>query len=364
MNLKPIVIVLSLLAVNISMAQNRVTTIPANDSNVRYTGRTMVNSDNSVSFDWSGTYFETIFTGGYCAVRVSDSRKNYYNLFIDGEFIRVVTTHGKDSTIVLAKGLAGKQHLLRMQKRSEAEQGRTTVHSFDLEKGASLVSYFPSRARHIEFIGNSITAGYGTEGKVKTEPFKAETENCNLAYGAIISRYFDADYTFIAHSGRGAVRNYGDKNRVSKNTMRERMMNTFDEDSTFKWDFKGYKPDLIVINLGSNDFSTNPHPLREEFLGAYSEILLRLRGVYGADVPVLCVAPPKGPAFDFIRDFVRDSKDAKLGFAAYLNGVYNDGSDQGSSGHPNYEGQKKIAMNLIPYISTLTGWPLTGKVIE
>ncbi len=76
------------------------------------------------------------------------------------------------------------------------------------------------------------------------------------------------------------MRNYGDKNRVSKNTMRERMMNTFDEDSTFKWDFKGYKPDLIVINLGSNDFSTNPHPLREEFL-AYSEILLRLRGVYG-----------------------------------------------------------------------------------
>ncbi len=76
-----------------------------------------------------------------------------------------MTTHGKDSTIVLAKGLAGKQHLLRMQKRSEAEQGRTTVHSFDLEKGASLVSYFPSRARHIEFIGNSITAGYGTEGK-------------------------------------------------------------------------------------------------------------------------------------------------------------------------------------------------------
>ena len=33
------------------------------------------------------------------------------------------------------------------------------------------------------------------------------------------------------------------------------MLNTFDEDLTHKWNFKEYRPDLVVINLGSNDFN-------------------------------------------------------------------------------------------------------------
>ena len=60
-------------------------------------------------------------------------------------------------------------------------------------------------SRHIEFIGNSLTCGYGVEGKDRSEPYKAETENCNLSYATIIARYFNADYTLIAHSGRGVT---------------------------------------------------------------------------------------------------------------------------------------------------------------
>ena len=75
-------------------------------------------------------------------------------------------------------------------------------------------------SRHIEFIGNSLTCGYGVEGKDRSEPYKAETENCNLSYATIIARYFNADYTLIAHSGRGVVRNYGDSVRISAVTMK------------------------------------------------------------------------------------------------------------------------------------------------
>ena len=34
-------------------------------------------------------------------------------------------------------------------------------------------------------------------------------EFADLSYATIIARYFNADYTLIAHSGRGVVRNYG-----------------------------------------------------------------------------------------------------------------------------------------------------------
>lgn len=221
--------------------------------------------------------------------------------------------------------------------------------------------------RHIEFIGNSLTCGYGTEGLSKDEPFKPQTENCNKAYACIIARYFGADYTLIAHSGRGAARNYGDKNATSQNTMADRVANTFDEAAEPAWDFAAspYRPDLVVINLGSNDFSTLPHPSRDEFAAAYTRILQTLRGAYGDEMPILCVAPRVSePAFTYIRDLCQSGVVPNLHFAAILPGYCNDGSELGSSAHPNYAGHRKMAMLLIPYVSTLTGWEAEIKPIE
>ncbi len=349
---------------NNRIVTRRVKRVNASDPNIRYTGRTVVEKDGSVSFDWSGTYVEFTFTGGYLAMRVSDTKKNYYNLFVNGEQVSTITTFGNDSLIVLARNLKKGKNVIRLQKRTEAEQGKTTIHAFIVKPKGDILPINIKRDRHIEFIGNSITAGFGTEGLAKDEPFKPETQNCNLAFGAIISRYFNADYTFIAHSGWGAVRNYGDPERVSKTSMKDKMLQTYDMYEAPKWNFYDYKPDLVVINLGSNDFSTKPHPLKEEFIGAYAQIISQLREKYG-DIPILCVAPARrGMAFEYIKEFCEGSNDVNLHFTAYLYGIYNNDGDLGSVGHPNYQGQKKIAHNLIPYISTITGWELSDKVIE
>ena len=224
MNRRLIFAVLALLCAGAVSAQKR-TEAPAASSEVRYVGRTQTNGGD-VSFDWSGTCFECRFTGGSLAMRVSDTKKNYYNLTVDGRDAGVVTTFGTDSVVVLAEKLGRGEHTVRMQKRTEGEQGRTTIHAFLLDRGRRLLPAAPAPGRHIEFIGNSLTCGYGTEGLSKDEPFKPQTENCNKAYACIIARYFGADYTLIAHSGRGAARNYGDKNTTSQNTMADRIANT------------------------------------------------------------------------------------------------------------------------------------------
>ena len=345
MNRRLIFAVLALLCAGAVSAQER-TEAPAASSEVR---------------------FECRFTGGSLAMRVSDTKKNYYNLTVDGRDAGVVTTFGTDSVVVLAEKLGRGEHTVRMQKRTEGEQGRTTIHAFLLDRGRRLLPAAPAPGRHIEFIGNSLTCGYGTEGLSKDEPFKPQTENCNKAYACIIARYFGADYTLIAHSGRGAARNYGDKNTTSQNTMADRIANTFDEAAEPAWDFAAspYRPDLVVINLGSNDFSTLPHPSRDEFAAAYTRILQTLRGAYGDEMPILCVAPRVSePAFTYIRDLCQSGVVPNLHFAAILPGYCNDGSELGSSAHPNYAGHRKMAMLLIPYVSTLTGWEAEIKPIE
>ena len=171
--------VLALLCAGAVSAQKR-TEAPAASSEVRYVGRTQTNGGD-VSFDWSGTSFECRFTGGSLAMRVSDTKKNYYNLTVDGRDAGVVTTFGTDSVVVLAEKLGRGEHTVRMQKRTEGEQGRTTIHAFLLDRGGRLLPAAPAPGRHIEFIGNSLTCGYGTEGLSKDEPFKPQTENCNKA---------------------------------------------------------------------------------------------------------------------------------------------------------------------------------------
>ena len=156
--------VLALLCAGAVSAQKR-TEVPAASSEVRYVGRTQTNGGD-VSFDWSGTSFECRFTGGSLAMRVSDTKKNYYNLTVDGRDAGVVTTFGTDSVVVLAEKLGRGEHTVRMQKRTEGEQGRTTIHAFLLDRGGRLLPAAPAPGRHIEFIGNSLTCGYGTEASV------------------------------------------------------------------------------------------------------------------------------------------------------------------------------------------------------
>ena len=348
-------------------AATGVKTYRADDqSAVRFVGRTAAGSgDGSVRFDWSGVYAETELDGRALAMRLSDTGKSYFDIFVDGKHAQKIKSQGTDTIVTIADGLSRGVHKIAIRKCTEGETGMTTIHEFILPKGGTMTAAKP-RGRHIEFIGNSLSAGFGTEGKNPREPFSPESENCNLAYSTIVPRYFDADYTIIAHSGRGAVRNYGDSVRVSRNAMRHKFLQTFDEDTTVRWSFDGYRPDLVVINLGANDFSTEPHPYRREFVDAYSEIIDSIMAKYGAETPILSVMPY---AIDtqiepMFADILQRNSKANIHFIRMPVDYINWDSDRGAVWHPNYQGQKKMAMLIIPYVATITGWDFPTRPVE
>lgn len=346
---------------------SRIAEYRADAPQIEYVGRTHAPGDGSVRFDWSGTYLHCRFTGGYLAMRISDTKKNYFNLFIDGELQpRVIVTQGQDSLVVLARDLSFGEHVVSLQKRTEGEQGCTTIHAVQISAVGKLLPAASRRERLIEFIGDSLTCGFGTEGADKDDPFLPETENCNDAYACMLARLFDADYTLLAHSGRGLVRNYDDPMPVSSDgTLNHRAGNLFDECDSIPWNFAAARrPDAVVVNLGSNDFSTHPHPSAEQFTEGYTRLVAHLRKVYGS-VPVVCVAPrTNADVLRYIRDFVERSGDRNLHYAAFLADYCNGDSDLGSCGHPNREGQRKMAMTIAPYLSTATGWSIPHRAIE
>ena len=354
-----------------------VTIIKASDSRITYIGRTEV-KDGNVSFDWTGVYTKVRFQGNSLSVKASDTKKNYYNVWIDSAMDtkpdKVVAVHGTDTTIVILsaeelKARFGKDrkatkapHQVIIQKRTEGEQGITTISEF-ITDGEFLQADAP-KDRIIEYIGDSYTCGYGTESSNK-ERFKPETENQNLTYACAVARYFDAEQIVVAHSGMGIVRNYNSK--FTDYCMPERYTQTFDTEKEPVWDAKscGLKPDITIIYLGTNDFSRGMQPAERLFVKNYIKLMKEVKDNYGEGHPILCMVPKHDfLMFEYVRKVLDSCRLKNVHMLALGQSVHDNVKDMGADGHPNYSGHLKIAHNVIPYVSTITGWELTGNAIK
>lgn len=334
---------------------------PANDKRIEYTGRTQI-TQQGVSYDWSGVYARIRFEGKSIAIKCSDTHGDWFNVWIDKEMSPKeddkIFVNSKDTTITLAENLRKGTHQIILQKRTEGEQGTFTLHAIITDK--NLLPANSRKKRHIEFIGDSYTCGYGTESVSRSEPFRPETENCNLTYAAITARYFDADFTLISHSGQGVARNYDDF-EIGYN-MPERYGQTFDMNKEIKWTPKENIPDIVVIYLGTNDFSTEKQPWMETFSRKYTILLEKIKNNYGAGIPIICMASRANPLlYEYVKNTCLKCGWKNISYFGLENSVHNNDSDLGASWHPNYNGHKKVASCLIPYISTITGWEMEEK---
>ena len=340
-------------------------TTPATDSHIEYIGRTLI-TDEGVSFDYSGTYIRIRFEGKSLAIRCSDTKGDWFNVWTDREMDAEEDARFKvssrDTVIVVAEKLRKGRHEVLIQKRTEGEQGTFTLHEVITEK--PLLQAKGQKKRHIEFIGDSYTCGYGTEASHK-DTWCPETENCALTYAAIVSRFFDADYNLVSHSGRGVVRNYNDGDEG--NNMPDRYKYTFDESREHLWMAKAasYEPDIAVIYLGTNVFSCGKKPSRADFCKRYTELLHLIKDNYGKKFPIICMSPKwDDQIYEYIRHAVQSSGLKNVAYMGVTQYVHNETSEHGADGHPNYQGHRKIASVLIPYISTMTGWKMEEKPIR
>lgn len=341
--------------------------IPAGDNAFRYVGRFDQSNPAEVRFDWSGVYIQFNFKGKDLAVKMNDTGHNYYNVFVDDQPSKTFDVKS-DTTLVIARGLKRAVHKIQIYKRTEGNQGTGTFKGILISEKDYMLAWKEIPTHKIEFIGNSITCGYGTEGKTKNERFVPATENNYQSYAPIMARAFNADYHIVAHSGMGVVRNYGYKEKVSPEAMPARFNRVFDEKEQPKWDFSQWKPDVVVINLGTNDFSTKPYPDKDVFKAGYTKLINEVFKQYG-NVPVFCVVGPmiNEPCYSYVKEMVEDFRAANtknvyfVGIPTYL---MDPDKDLGSDSHPNYSGQRKMAGHVLPVISSITGWDYSDKELK
>jgi len=120
------------------------------------------------------------------------------------------------------------------------------------------------------------------------------------------------------------------------------------------WSFK-WIPDGVVINLGTNDYSSKPVPPDDVFIGGYLNYIKDIRSKYGQNIAIFLSCGPMigDPCCSNIQEVVKQAQPNV--YYVSLQGIIGQG-DIGCDGHPNVNGQMKMAAVVIPIISSALNW--------
>lgn len=331
--------------------------IPATSDKLVVSGRAMHMPQAQLKYDYPGVAVRVRFEGTALYAEMQDT-SNYFNVLLDGEFLKVIKGKGVQA-YPLATGLSDGVHEVKLIKRTEAEVGATTLKRFTLPEGGRFLKAYEN-SRKIEVIGNSITCGYGTEAP-HSASYTDSTADAWDSYAYRLGEFLQAEVSLVAYSGKGAVRNYNDSAQVSQMPMPAHYENTMVFGKEKRWQFRRWVPDVVVINLGTNDFSTQPHPAEMQFIGAYKKLLKNVHHNYSEQMPILCLCGPlmQPPACQYIQKAAAEyakTQGVAVKFLSIPSGLLDQRRDFGADAHPSVSGQQKIAGFILPELKDFMNW--------
>lgn len=239
---------------------------------------------------------------------------------------------------------------------SEALKGAVGVRAITLPAAASgAPAPTAEPALHLGFVGDSITCAYGVESAGVDDPFKTTQENFLKSYAYLASQELGASYDTACYSGYGIYSGWtGDGTRKDDwlvPALYELVVAGRDD----AWDFAQHPSDVVVVNLGTNDFSyTQQDEARmAEFGQAYTAFLGRVRELNPASLIVCTMGTMGGEElYSYLEQAVRSHVDA-TGDArclCYLSDPIDEADGMGTGGHPNAVTQRKSAEKLVSVI--------------
>lgn len=252
------------------------------------------------------------------------------------------------------------EYEISLTKLTEASLGAMSLGSLQLENSELLSlegegyshSSCHSRDKHMLVVGDSITAAYGVEGQYPCT-FSAETENIFYSYATLVGQSVGVDVHTIAWSGKGVVRNYGDPNPTSPDPMPLFYNRTLaiSDDPSLVWATPSttFTPDVVLVTLGSNDYSTNPHPSDADFTAGYRNLIVQIQDDYpDAKIAAICEPVPGEGECENIQSIAAEMY---LTYIRIDDSIYTE--PYGCDYHPSVQGQQNIADIVAPVVQAM-----------
>lgn len=159
-------------------------------------------SDGGYRHEWPAFHAEARFSGAGLTLRLDDAAGRY-RVNIDNNTLFLTRPGTAELRI---SGLSDGEHHVRLELLSES-WAPAWFGGFFLPAGGRPLP-IPSRARTIEFVGDSDSVGYGisSRGRNCSADEHFLTTDSSLAFPALVAKAQDADYRVIARSGITIVR--------------------------------------------------------------------------------------------------------------------------------------------------------------
>ncbi len=345
-------VVPQLLVVKNGAAQLPVQVNPYNRE-IRYRGRWDVRQKAGPRCQWSDAGFQFRFKGSSANVVINDlGTSNMFEVVVDGKPASVIEdAHGQHTYQVCSFARPG-VHNIALYKRTEAFFGIAQLDGLQLSTGAKLLPLPRSNGRRIEVIGDSISCGYGDESKNQNSKFKAQTEDAYETYGAIAARYFGAEFSDIAWSGR---------KMWPDNTTPSIYAYSLPTDTNSTWDYSKWVPQAIIINLSTNDFNGST-PSVKDWTGGYEAFITRLRKHFPKAIIFVASSPMEGGSRStlirtYLHKIVADEHAKGDNRVHFMNYATEDPADGlGSGWHPSLKTHRIMASVTEAAITKWLGW--------
>ncbi len=303
-----------------------------NDPNIKYIGRWDTSSSTVHTSYWVATYFKTIFIGRTVKIKLAASVNFYAS--IDG---------GDDQYYPAASGtidltptpLRPGIHTLRVAAR--AEHDTIQFQGLVLDPGAFTLPAITS-PKHIEFIGDSVTAG------------ATDTKASLSDYAWLVGEQLHVEHTQIAQGGICLVDQVqcGVPTPTGMSSQYFKMKTVYFPNSP-NWDFSRYRANVVVINLGTND--SGYHVTDATFQATYITFLQNIRAKY-PHAAIFALRPFKGSKAAATQAAVAAVNAAGDHNVRYIDTTgWLSPSDYNSGPHPSDEGQMKVANLLAPILA-------------
>jgi len=331
------------------------TMIKPNNPFIQYMGRIDFTDSLKPKLFASGASIITKFKGTHCQILLNDqirygSYHNYLEIVVDGSQATRIQTTAKNNTIDLVSNLSEGEHTLMIIKTTEASIGYIEFLGFRCDE---LLEPDPLPIRRIEFIGNSITCGYGVDNS-QTECGAGEwydQHNAYLAYGPVLAQRLSAQWMLTSVSGIGLIHSCCDMTYTMPDVYHSIDMTRTGID----WNFTEYPADVVTICLGQNDGILDS----ATFCGVYVNFIGTIRSKY-PNARIVCLTSPMADEalansqvsyLTGIVNHMHNQNDSKV-----YKFVLSHGMNSGCDYHPNAEQHQQIADELETFFKETFGW--------
>lgn len=352
---------------------NTETVYMATEENVKLLGRTFFEFDR-LYCALSGTGFEFTFTGTKCSITVvgdsnstnSSMADNHarVGIYVNGE--RVIDDMVDNAEEVYNVFESGEPQEVTVSLVKLSESPMSTIAVTDINVTGTPIKPTPDKEKLIEFIGDSITCGYGADDPDKSHSFSTKTEDVTKAYAYKTAQALDTDYSMVSFSGYGIISGYSDgETKVPQQTVPKYYTklgysgaaNGLFSPAAIGWDFSKRQPDIIVINLGTNDdsYTLNHKDRQEEYSAAYTEFLKTVREK-NPGAKIVCAFGVMGDRLfpyveQAVENYTAETGDSNISTLKFDVQQASDGYS--ADWHPSITTHDKAAAKLTEYLKTI-----------